>query len=336
VSDPRPHAPRDEVLRRLLERHAAPPGAAPEGPCPDPGQLVGLAEGRLLSHERDRVIAHVERCAACLELVGEWAVPSAVPVPAARSGPPLWSVALAASLLVGVGIALAVARGLAGARRHGDPDHALVAAAAELVRDAPEELAGFAPLARAERLSQEQRRERGGMRLLAPRGKVLAGRPVFRWEPVAGAEVYRVSVRAEDGRPVIERVEVAGATSFEWPSDVPPPRPGAAYAYDVEADTPIAHHKTGLFRVATAQEQAALEAQLEVIDRRAPRDLRAVLRAHLALRRGEYYGLAEAETRAVLKDRPDDSVARETLFWILRKLGASEAESLGVDARPAR
>jgi len=298
--------PDDERTFETLVRRLAPGDAAPGNACPRPDLLVGYADGRLLTRERERLEGHLAACETCRSLVAglaETAVPAATGrgrlVVLARA----WPYLAAAGVILAVALA-ALGPGLLFGRR--STDELLVAAASDLARARPDLFGGFRALDAAERAATDGTvlRSSGAVTLLAPRGKVLETRPAFRWE---GGGRATVVLETDDGRP-LWRAE--GGEELGYPEREAPLAPGSACIWSVE--TGATRSDGLLFHVASAAERDAAAAARATVDARAPARVAKLLYAHWALRRGL---LAEAEraTRAYLADHPGDVAGQETL-----------------------
>lgn len=145
--------------------------------------------------------------------------------------------------------------------------------------------------------------------LLGPVGEVvLDNRPAFRWQPLAGAESYVVTIY--DRR--FERVAVSPPlTGTAWRPAVPLPR-GAVYSWQVTARkggqnviTPVAPAPEARFKVLDAKQAAAL-ARLR--QRGASPLARGLLYARAGLLRE-----AAAEFQAQLKLTPGSAVVKKFL-----------------------
>jgi hypothetical protein len=329
-----PTAPRDDEIVRFLVRHGrSAAGAARDGPCPGDEALARFAEGRTLPAERDPVERHVASCPDCQGLVAALAVPLEAE-PRLRRPLGLLRPRAAAAFLVGA--ALLGAAAWLTLRRPRPIDEVLVASARDLAGARPDLFAGFQPLDRRERTGVARRTERGAWepRPLHPAGAILETRPEFLWEPTPGAARARVLL-SQRGTPVWtapapgpEPAEGAEPARLAYPAAEAPLEPGLAYEWEIAVEGPLGPVQVSRsFSVLATGERARFEESAREIEVRAPREARALLRAHLALRRGL---LAEAEraARAALAERPDDPAARETLFHVLRLLGASEADRL--------
>ena len=161
-----------------------------------------------------------------------------------------------------------------------------------------------------------------------PAGKIREARPTFRWESRAGDRQVEVVLREEDGTVVWRSRSATG--SLAYPADERNLSAGRRYVWEAAATGPGGEDRSRrVFEAASAEEGAALETCLEVIRGTVPEETRELLAAHLALRRG-FYGEAEGIARAHLASRPEDPIGRETLYQVLRRLGSSEADRLGV------
>lgn len=317
----------DEQRLRALARQEA-GGTDPQaGPCPDPNELVRMAEGAALAQERTRLEAHLARCGTCRSVVAAVAGLHVARHPAG-AGAHRRLARLAAVVAVLGAAALLLMLWLwrdLDRRIEIDGDRALLTAAAEMVRLEPERFTGFTPLLRGERLAAGPTLQRGGVALLAPVGKVIEERPVLRWEDAPGVTEWRVSVLQADGTPLWSGR--SAVPRLAWPSDRPTPAPGATCLCEVVGEGAAGREEArGSFSVGTPAEIEALLGARTSLARLVPH-VHAVLFAQFALRRGF---LMEAETalRAHLAKAPDDGIAEETLLCVLERLGAREASAL--------
>jgi hypothetical protein len=286
-----------------------------------------MAESVALPEERAALEAHLARCGPCRGIV---AAVAGLHIDGRSAAPPSRGrrlrVAVVAALLV-VATTLVLLWWLRELERRVvvDPDRALVAAAAELVRQEPGLFADFAPFLHRERLAPSPTLQRGGVALLAPIGKVGDERPLLRWERVAGVDEWQVSVLQADGTPLW--TGSTAETQHAWPESQPAPLAGSTCLCEVvgqgAAGRAVAR---GSFVLAERSEVEALRAARAAIERLAPQD-RAVLFAQFSLRRG-FLAEAEVALRARLSEKPDDTLAVETLLHVLEQLGAREATTL--------
>lgn len=322
----------DPVLRILSCR---PPADAPAAarPCPEADLLAAFAEGRLLAFELATVEAHVAACEECREAVALLMEAETAPAAGEESVPVRWTAPPPSRWSWSRGFAAAagilVLAGLAGwvlwrdGTEPGPPgtDARLVAAAADLRRSDPGLFSGFAPLSAAElAASPPVVRSGGPVKALSPAGTVLATRPAFRWEADREDAVSELTLMTNDGRAVWKRRVPSGrgTQTFDYPGDAPPLEAGGAYLFEIGGET-------GGFRVATDDLRALHGRRMSAIDAAVPAPLRHLLKTHVALRHDL---LAEAETavREHLRGDPGERVGRDTLRFLLRKIGAAEGE----------
>jgi hypothetical protein len=315
VTDP------DEALSRYLVRRVA--AAEGRGECPDANLLAGFAEGALATAEEERVGEHLAGCPACREASAEaQAAVGFEARPAARRRPVLWVVsAAAAGLLLAVGGAALLLRER-GSRPLTDTATRLVAAASDLARDRPDLFGGFRPLDPQERPPGAGDPERGGARLVAPSGVVLSTRPAFRWAGAPGVTRYEVSLEGRDGTTLWTRA--AEGTELAYPSDASELARGTTYDWSLAFEGLVGGRTESrrAFAVATPEEARAFEEASHAVEARVAPDLRDLLLAQVALRRGL---VAEAErlARAHLARHPSDEVGRATLRHVRLLQGLS-------------
>ncbi len=300
-----------DALFDRLEREAG--GGAPGG-CLDNDTIAGWVEGRLPEDELVAARAHALACPACRELVGATAEleAQATATRPKRTGRRL---AIAAAVLVAVGGAVWF---LSSPNRA--TDESLQRAAERLAEASPELFTDFRPLYATERDERRPFVERGGLRVREPKGTILDPAPAFAWAPVAGATVYRVRVRDQEGRVVFETE--ASAPRLAYPRALVDPLPqGARFVVAVEAEAPSgAVRGSEAFRTL---EPAAVERYrrgLDVIRRTVTEPERSVMSTHWALRNGLF---AEA-LRLLPEDRGDEGPAFETRQWLRNRLGDDE------------
>jgi len=320
MSDSQKKTDEERVLELLLGGRA-PPGDGPGGPCPPVEVLAGLAERRLLDEERRSVERHVLGCEDCRSLVATLVDEGA----ASAAGrlvrlPGLWRALAAAAILLSV-----TAMGITLWNRNRDTDERLLAVAAELGRERPELFSGFRPLSRAERLNDPRERVRagGGLVLRAPVGKVRDAASRFDWTMVPGVTGYELALFDDKSR--LWKGSVA-APPFTLPQGGPALRPGIVHLWKVTAQGPTGDLEAKApFEIATPEEVRSLDAAFREIEARAPRRLRRLLEAQLALRLG-FLEDAERSARAYVEGWPEDVVGRETLFQAQARLGRPDAD----------
>lgn len=280
------------------------PAPATAGPCLKPNDVAALRDGRLPAEEHRLLVAHLSACADCRAWVGaaEAADPGAGAGDAPRArGPWLtsWRMMAAAALaLVAIGAALF---GLSRGADAPTPRERALAVASE---------AGVALLSETERSDRRPALERGGLTLLTPRGTVLGARPLVSWTVVPGGTSARVTVR--DAQGALRLDQSAEGASLSWPAGVDDLPPGT-YVARVRVTSPAGEVQGSVaFRVLSSAQAAAYQDALGRIDARAPMDLRALLKAHAALREG-----LEGEGRRwlleALADGAPDELLRELL-----------------------
>lgn len=321
---------RAERLAEFLARTRSAPG--PEvASCPDPGLLAGFAEGRLVAREQVGVEEHLARCDACrvavLEFARDRADPSLAEPVAAGTAPArilrTWRFAIPAAAAILV--AALVVHGLTRASGPSGTEEALVASARDLAAARPDLFRDFRPLRRGEEFAPALAPKRGALALHAPAGKVLDTKPGFRWETVPGVARWRVFLRTDDGE-LLWSAETS-ETSLAFPAERPELRAGTRYIWEASGEGPLGPEGSRrAFDVASTDERRAFEEAGREIDFRAPKALRPLLRAHLALRKGLYAAAADEAARSLRAD-PTDAVGRETLAAAERALGLGDAVS---------
>jgi hypothetical protein len=325
-----PPDPRAERLAEFAARTLPVPelGAAR---CPDPGVLSGFAEDRLLPGERDVVEAHIAGCDGCRVIAVELerdrrnvegATPASRILHPTRARRP-WRLAVSAAAAVLV--AALVVHGLTRATGPSGTEEALVASARDLAAARPDLFRDFRPLRRGEEFAPALAPKRGALALHAPAGKVLDTKPGFRWETVPGVAHWRVFLRTDDGE-LLWSADTS-ETSLAFPADRPELRAGTRYIWEASGEGPLGPEGSRrAFDVASADLRRAFEEAGREIDFRAPKALRPLLRAHLAMRKGLYAAAADEAARSLRAD-PTDAVGTRTLAAAERALGLGDAVS---------
>ncbi len=303
--------PGEDPARFLVNKFA--PERSTAGLCPDPGQLAGYAESRLLPAERQRVEEHVARCEDCRVLVTQLA---GEPAPASqRRRQRVLGRATGAALVAAV-LLLAAFWPRSSAPVPVQPvetEAALLAAAREL---------GIAPLSREERLRPGSR-ERGALVALHPAGVILGRRPHALWEPALGVDEYEVAFHEADG--MLWRSKAKGVRCA-YPTGQAALELGRTYFWEVGyTGGPFGDDSAQRsFVVASQRQRREFRDTWQAIEANTPSHLVDLLRAHFAIRK-KFYAEAERAARAYVEANPNDRVGRETLFQILELLGSSEA-----------
>ncbi len=237
-------------------------------------------------------------------------------------------VVLAAGLVLAAGVLIAVRSGLFSPHSPPTSRDALVRAAEDLARIHPDLFKTFVPLSRSECVSRDMAAIRGDRAyvLIHPSGKVLDTRPAFRWE-----------TRVNKGPQVIRLMTLRGKTVWSRPTTASPevqdpgPPPlvrGGRYLWSLTPpgkEVPVAGMP---FEVVSEAQHRAFTAAMAAIEAADP-DYANLIKAHFAIR-GDYYREAETAIRTHLRNMPGDAVGRETLYYLLSRVGASEAETLGI------
>jgi hypothetical protein len=227
--------------------------------------------------------------------------------------------------LLAVAVVLVLLGAILGPRMRQAPstkEERLAAAAALLATERPELFEGFEPLD-LERPLAPAVRSGGRVVALAPEGPILSPRPRFRWQPLAGSSSYVVRLSLPSGELAWSATSTLPELSFpSGQEDLPP----GAYVWELVASGPNGEERTrAAFEVWTDEQREAFRdaerAMLELVDS----DVSRLLRAHYAIGLG-LWGEAEAAVRSHLDGIPGDLVARRTLFRLLERRGAAEAE----------
>ena len=309
----------DGVVEAVVRE--APHRAAPGEDCPNPNDIAGLVDDRLLAEERAELERHLARCDRCRAVVA-----SAEPeeAEAARLSP-LRPYLAAAAVLAVVSLASWIGWMLLGGGL--DTDARLVASAERLADTRPDLFAGFFPLDRSERLAPPPvARGDSGPVLLHPAGRILARRPDFAWEGTPGAQGYSVELMRADGTP-LWRIETPDEGNA-YPEAEVELEPGAKYLWTVTASGVLGESsESRVFSVATVEKRKGFEEALAEIRARSEPSIAELLAAHFATR-NELYAEAEEAARRAWTSDPDDAACAETLAHVLRILGASEAERI--------
>jgi len=252
---------------------------------------------------------------------GPTSIPSGVPSLAdarERRRRSLAAWAVAAGMLLAVGLGFVAMRRGEGPATPTTPEGRLVAAAARLVRAAPDDLAGFRPADAAERRTEGADVHRSGLEIEMPAETLLTPTPTFRWSATA-ASPFTVVVADGDGQEVWRRT--SDLATMPYPMDAQPLAAGA-YVLEVSARGPLGETTaTRAFRVASEAERAAWERVVKAAETAVPDAVeRDVVLAHAAARRSLWL---EAEVRAgrAAASPAADEVARDTWAWVRRRLG---------------
>ena len=161
--------------------------------------------------------------------------------------------------------------------------------------------------------------KRGATPLLAPAGKVLVGRPSFRWEAGGGTGRWRVTLSTDEGDEIWSSDAEAGSLSF--PGSAAALAPGARYIWEAAGTGPFGSEGgRRAFDVASEAEIAAFAQASAAIEARVPAPLRPLVRAQWALRRG-LYEAAERDAAEFLAAHPGDPVGTATLAAARGALG---------------
>ena len=292
-------------------------------PCPDRNLLAGWAEGRLLEEEREIVEGHMADCAGCrAAAVGAYPpAPSSPRIPLRRLVP----AAAAAILLLAVGILWPRPRPpVPGLERR------LAVAAADLARRDPERLDGFLPIPPDELRRRSDPVRGTGLRAATPVGRLLDGRPEFRWFGGAAGEPANVALELPGG--TVAWTAEARGDRLPFPASAAPLVPGKTYTWSVTRRGPLGPEEDRrAFSVLEESERGSFSTALASIDGAAPPDLASLLKAHLALRR-DLPAEAERFARGAVAALPDEPLARWTLFQAVERQRDPAADGLFVEA----
>lgn len=313
---PHGQAPADDDWMRHLRSGA---GTPPSG-CPSANALAALVSDGLAPAAHAVLARHLADCADCREAVALLAVD--------RPGVPArmrWPAAAAALVLVSL-CAWWLVRAAPGA----DPEAALPARVARLAAR-HQELAGFAPLTRAERLAPGDPSRGPDAILLAPAGTILDLRPTLRWRGAGGVARWQVTILRSQGERLWQG-ETSG-TELAFPAAADALAAGGEYVWQV-AGRGLLGAVTGAraFRVARAEDAAVWSRALALLAAEGGADERAVLASHFALRCG-LLEIAEQRAREAVALAPQGALARETLYQVLVRLGVPEAATWLPEAR---
>lgn len=312
--------PRSDQVPDALLSAAARCGAAraalAAGPCPDADLLAGFAEGRLPAGPTATVEAHASACAPCRKVLVALGTAPGTAEPAAEGRQPRWLLGLAALLLAAVGAGWLLLREGPG-HDTATPASRLEQALAALRTQDPAAFAGLRVLVDADGVpaeAQESPEQRGGLRVHAPRGTVLANQALhYTFDLPPGAQHAALRVRDERGSLVLDVPEAS--SGFEHPSGAPALAPGARYAVEVTARGAVG---VGVGRAAFRVADARLEARWNAVERaireRAEPSLRSLLRAQAAwqldLRLLALDAAREAEAATGASGAPDPAARR--------------------------
>jgi hypothetical protein len=263
----------------------------------DEDLVVGYAEGRLSEEERAAVEGLLARDPEARDVLG-------LARAGARDrtqGRRRWALPLAAAavLLVAFGAALWLDRAPEDALP-ADGAARLLVLADRLTASHPRAFEGLRARIEASDPVELPPLERGGVRVLAPRGEVLGGSPLLRWEPVPGATGYAVRIAPADGQPVFE------SKSVEAQLRLPTALPAGAYVLEVTARTAFGT-ATGSSPFRRGGEAARREHARAVaaIEAAAPPEDRALLVVYYAVAR-ERFAEAAAALGRHRSAHPDD------------------------------
>lgn len=168
-------------------------------------------------------------------------------------------------------------------------------------------------------------RELTDLCLLSPLGqKIRSGKPSFAWTTVAGADAYRLVVKSDAGKTVLERRLTE--TRLAYPKGVPALEPRILYTWSVEAlagDQPLAKREAR-FGVLAPSSTAGLRQEEIPLKRIADADARDTTGPILLSRLYLQYGLAgdaiqQLERATALA--PDEPSVHEELGTLYRSVG---------------
>ena len=195
-------------------------------PSVDPDLLAGYVEGRLDDDERAAVEARLVHDEEARALVGELraalGTEAPVPVPATPGWVPL---AIAACALLAIGaLVFAMTREDLGPL---DPYARLLATADRLATADPVQFGSLRATIEDASLIGEAEAMRGGLRIFAPQGALLEGRPQLQWAEVPGSKGYEVRVATVTGAEVLTFLSETATAS--WPDEAEPLAGGQQY-----------------------------------------------------------------------------------------------------------
>lgn len=156
---------------------------------------------------------------------------------------------------------------------------------------------------------------------LAPvRAFALSDRPTFRWTPVKGAAGYVVSLFQGQPRRLLWEKKVQAANELGFPAEQPPLRPGATYAWTVEAQLANQSSHSNLVKFQTLA--AARRAEVRRLSRR-------YAGSHLILaalyEREGLYDEAEQALQSLLRQNPKNELARRLLATLQERRQEAQA-----------
>ena len=302
----------------------------PETACLDPSLLAGFLGKSLTPWERAQVEFHLARCAECLATVAALAVDDAeiVDEPLGRSRLQIqrrarrWLPALAAAALL---LAACVAWMLT---TRTPPAPATLRArvnaiAASMRAEAPELVGDLTPLSNEELAAAPTPVERGGLVVHLPRGLELDVRPGFLGAAAPRLEAYEVALYANDGALIWTRH--SATRGLAYPEPEPALVRGGSYLVEVAGNRLGRVVGRSAFRIASGEERRAYDAAITHLDAAGSTSLGALLKAHLAIRRGIWReALHHAQVAADLA--PDAAVATDTLRYVRSAIGMDPEE----------
>ena len=237
-------------------------------------------------------------------------------------------VVAAAGLVLAAGVLVAVRSGLFAPHPAPTSRQALIRAARDLARTHPGLFRTFVPLSRRECLSRDMAAIRGDRAcvLIHPSGRILETRPEFCWEIRVDPGPRMLRLLTQGGETLWSRPVAASPEVLE--PGTPPLVRGTRYLWAILPPGQEIPAPGMPFEVVSEAQQRAFRKAMAAIEAADP-VYANLIRAHFAIR-GDYYQEAENAIRAHLRQMPGDAVGRETLYYLLSRVGASEAESPGV------
>lgn len=157
---------------------------------------------------------------------------------------------------------------------------------------------------------------------LSPRNsRVLSDHPEFDWQPVPGAQGYRVTVGFFDAAPTTWETVVA-RPPFRYPDDAPPLVPGKVYVWRVEA-IGATGSDTAWFAIVPPAEARDIRFTLERLQRKVTDPVAYTVMAACFLETRHCYSDAIALLRRTAGRAPHDPALRNALARLYDLVGLS-------------